>query len=387
MKTPDELRLKLRRQWHNSALRQRRLLEPGQWPLNLSIGRPLPAVMTEDIAAVREHMQRWRKVTKGEVVWQPVNYRSTAEAVQLPVNWMLHSANEWVDAMADESIRQEYLLLSKVIDDVDPLFHNLIIRQRQQLLSRGAEEAIKACEVALQLEPGCAVGRPLRALSIAGCDSKFFERNRTLLVRLLEQRFGSQVIEQGLEQFLAAQDESEHWLLVVPLQAGLLPFAQQRVRSSELAQTPLPGSHLLIVENERSLYQLPPLPGTIAILGAGLNLNWMQAAWIAEKSIAYWGDIDTWGLTMLATARSYQPALTPLLMDKETFESCGKESAVAEPVTASQSAPSMLTEHETALYLYLVGLEKGRLEQEFVPDALVKREMSRWLSELGFSHG
>lgn len=343
--------------------------------------------MTQDIAAVREHMQRWRKVTEGKVDWHPVNYRSTAEAVQLPISWTLHSAGEWIDAMADETIRQEYLLLSTVISAVEPLFHPLIVRQRQQLLSRGAEETIKACEVALQLEPGSAAGRPLRALSFAGCDSKFFERNRTLLGKLLEQRFGQQGMEQGLEHFLGALDESEHWLLVAPLQVGLFPFKQQRVRSSELAQTPLPGTHLLVVENERSLYQLPPLPGTIAILGAGLNLNWMDAAWIREKSLAYWGDIDTWGLTMLATARSHQSALTPLLMDEEIFESCCKESAVVEPVTASQSAPSMLTEHETALYYHLVGLEKGRLEQEFVPDALVKREIARWLSQFGFSHG
>ena len=327
---------------------------------------------------MREHIQRWRKVAQGEVVWQLVNYRSTAEAVQLPVNWILHSAKEWIDAMADEAIRQEYLMLSRVIAAVDPLFHPLIVRQRQQLLSRGADETIKACEVARQLEPDCALGRPLRALSVAACDSKFFERNRNLLLKLLEQRFGQQITQQGLEQFLGAQGESEHWLLVVPLQAGLLRFEQQRIRSSELARTPLPGTHLLIVENERSLYQLPPLLGTIAILGAGLNLSWIGAAWIAEKIIAYWGDIDTWGLTMLAKARSYQPALTPLLMDEKTFASCCTESAVAEPVTAGQSAPCMLTEQEARLYLQLVGLEKGRLEQEFVPDALVKKEISRW---------
>ncbi len=378
MKTPEELRHKLRRQWQNGRLREQRLLDHKVWPVSLSIGKPSPALISSEISAVRKHIELWRKVTTGAIDWQPVNYRSTAEAVQLPLNWVLQSADEWIEAMADTTIRQEYLLLSTILADVDPLFHPLLIRQRQQLLSRCAEETINACEVALQVEPGCAEGKPLRALSVAGCDSKFFERNRTLLGKLLEQRFDQQVIDRGLEFFLGALDESEHWLLVVPLEAGLLPFRQQRVRSSEFAQTPLPGTHLLIVENERSLYQLPSLRGTIAILGAGLNLSWMQADWINNKNIAYWGDIDTWGLSMLATARSYQPTLTPLLMDEETFQSYRKEKAVAEPVTAGESIPSKLTDQEKALYLRLCRSEKGRLEQEFIPDDRVKNEIARW---------
>ena len=34
----------------------------------------------------------------------------------------------------------------------------------------------------------------------------------------------------------------------------------------------------------------------------------------ANKQIAYWGDMDTWELTMLAKARSMQPGLAALLM-------------------------------------------------------------------------
>ncbi|MBL3590715.1 MAG: hypothetical protein JMN24_13080 [gamma proteobacterium endosymbiont of Lamellibrachia anaximandri] len=380
MKKPESLRHKLRRQWQNGKLREQRLLDHKVWPLRLPIGKPSPAQINNEISAVRKHIELWRNVTTGAIDWQLVNYRSTAEAVQLPLNWVLHSTDEWIDAMANETIRQEYLLLSTILAGTDPLFHPLLIRQRQQLLSRGVEETIKACEVVLLLEPGCAEGKPLRTLSIAGCDSKFFERNRTLVGKLLELRFGQQVIEQGLEHFLGALDESEHWLLVAPLEVGLLPFKQQRVRSSELGQTPLPGSHLLIVENERSLYQLPSLPNTIAILGAGLNLSWMQAAWIRNKNIAYWGDIDTWGLSMLATARSYQPTLTPVLMDEQTFEYCNKEKAVAEPVTAGESIPSKLIEQEKALYLRLCRSEKGRLEQEFLPDDLVQNEIACWHS-------
>ncbi len=153
MKTPDALRDKLRGQWRNSGIRRRRLLEQGQWPLILSIGKPAPALVADDIAAVRTHIERWRRVRIGEVRWEAVNYRSLAAAVELPVSWVLHSAGQWVEAMADADIRREYRLLSGVIAAVDPQFHPLIVQQRQQLPARGAEETIRAAPTGARCGP------------------------------------------------------------------------------------------------------------------------------------------------------------------------------------------------------------------------------------------
>ncbi|WP_089724366.1 DUF3322 domain-containing protein [Candidatus Thiosymbion oneisti] len=378
MKTPDALRHKLRDQWHNGGIRRRRLLGQDQWPLILAIGKPAPALMAGDIAAVRTHIERWRRMKIGEVRWEAVSYRSLAAAVELPISWVLHSAKQWVEAMADADIRQEYRLLSGVIAAVNPQFHPLIVQQRQQVLAQGAEETIRVCAVADRLTPGCADGRPLRALSIADCDSKFLERNRPLLTRLLELRFGPAVAQQGLEGFLGALDESEHWLLVAPLEPGLLPFEQLRLRSSELRRSALPGSHLMAVENERSLYQLPPLPGTVAVLGAGLNLSWLQAPWLDDRTLAYWGDLDTWGLSMLAMARLQWPHLMALMMDAATFSALAPRHAVIEPVKADPRPPAGLDAQEQALYRDLYDREKGRLEQEFVPIELVHRVVNRW---------
>lgn len=65
----------------------------------------------------------------------------------------------------------------------------------------------------------------------------------------------------------------------------------------------LPSERVLIVENESCQHQLPSVPNTIAVLGAGFDLSWTEAEWLARKKIAYWGDIDTWGLHFLAKAR------------------------------------------------------------------------------------
>lgn len=378
MKSPAELGQKLARQWQNADLRTERLLQPDGWPIRLPIGKPSARELTERLGRVRQHLDQWRQQSIGEIEWQAQRFRSTAEDIEVPIAWLLRTPSEWVAATADRTIRREYEGLSRLAAKIDNGFHRLIIRRRQLVLDRPEEEVIRAAQLALALTPGCAQGKPLRAISLAGIDSKFFERNRALIIALLDVRYNGQVSDLGLEAFLGAEDEGHHWLLLADLDGGLLPYSQLRVRASELQHAALPGSSMLIVENEQCLHQLPPLANTVAVLGAGLNLVWMQATWLAQKRLAYWGDLDTWGLTMLARARQYQAGLVPLLMNKAVFERCAAGKAVAEPQPAECIPEEGLTKKERQLYGELLTLEQGRLEQEFLPDEVVHQAVMDW---------
>ena len=325
-------------------------------------------------------MQAWRGVAErgvGVVHCQKVKYRDFSDAVSVPVTWELRTPSEWVAATQSGLVKREFQTLSKVVAAADSQFHPLLVRQRRLVLGRPEAEVIRACELACLLEPGCAQGAPLRALALAGIDSKFFERHRSLILKLLDVRFDGTVSELGLEAFLGALSEDDHWLLVADLDGGYLPFTQLRVRDKELASVPLQAERIILVENERCLYHLPKLQGAVAILGAGLNLSWLSASWLTNKRLAYWGDIDTWGLTMLARARLHQPSLTPLLMTRDIFDQHLRRS-VREPMGADSEPPLGLTDLERALYLYLLEVERGRLEQEFLPRALVEREILAW---------
>jgi hypothetical protein len=383
MKSPAELAQRWARQWEIADNREQRLLVAEAWPVSLPIGKPTPTEFMRHTDLVRDHLQRWRAVTIGRVIWESVAFRSGSEPIEVPVKWMLGNPSEWAAACGDPLILQDYERLGRLVSAVNPLFRRSLVRQRQLLQDKPEAEIVKATEVAMTLTPGCGTGRPLRALSVCGIDSKFFERHRGLLIHLLDERFDGQVSELGLEGFLGALDEGEHWLLVAPLSPALLPFAQQRVRARELAATALPASCILIVENESCLHQLPPLPNTIAVLGSGLNLEWMNAIWLKEKRIGYWGDIDTWGLVMLANARSRQPHLEPLLMDREIFDAMGSTLAVSESRPAGEQPPEGLTAPEKDLYLHLRKSEKGRMEQEFLPRERVVAALEDWGSLSG----
>ena len=236
----------------------------------------------------------------------------------------------------------------------------------------------------MRLEPGCAAGIPLRALSHGGIDSKFFERNRSLLTHLLDLRFDGEPSKQGLETFLDAERDTDHWLLVTDLDGELLPFYQQRVRSTELSSRGLSAERLLVVENEKCVHLLPSkLPGTVAVLGTGNNLRWLEATWVSRVSVGYWGDIDTWGLTLLARARAFAPHLQALLMDQETFDRFSNGRAVVEPVKSSESPPESLLEVERRLFHHLLRSYRGRLEQEFLPRETANERILKWQLQVG----
>lgn len=378
MRSPADLSVRLARQWQQGSVRVERLLGPGAWPLKLPIGKPSAYAFSEQTAKVQNHVRAWQNVSIGEVLWESVNYRAGATPVSMPAYWLLRSPSEWVNAAAEADVQAEYANLEHLAANVDHMFHSLLVRQRSLWRDKTLDEVIQVASLATRLDPGCANGRPLRLLREFGVDTKFFERHNRLLTRLLDERFDGEVNERGLIHFLNALDDREHWLLVVPLDRDLLTFRRQRVAASELAQSQLPGTCLLVVENEQCLHLLPPCHDTVAILGAGLNLQWLKSPWLDEKNIAYWGDMDTWGLLMLARARQHQPKLTALMMSQNLFEHYAPRSAVPEPYPAQSEAPTGLSEEETRFYGYLLNQDRGRLEQEFLPAEQVGRSLREW---------
>ena len=390
MKSPQALAARLAQHWNSADWRERQLLgAAAAWPLTLAIGQPDTAVFLNDAAALRCHLQQWRAVEQhglGSVQWQERRYRGSSDAIAVPTHWQLAKPSQCIAAISHfkvpghAQVKSDYARLSTLIAGVErPGFQRLLVRRLVQWRETPTEAVIAAAHTALQLEPGCAQGKPLRALAVQGNDTKFFERHASLLTALLDERFDGEASRQGLVGFLGALPEDDHWLLIAPLSPDLLPFAQMRVRASELLTTPLPDSRILLVENERCLHQLPqPVAHTIAVLGAGLNLGWLAAPWLQGRRVAYWGDLDTWGLHMLATARHHLPHLQALLMDAATF-SAHQHLAVAEPVHAPDSACGMLAPDEATLCIHLRTQQKGRLEQEFVPTNAVHRAVRAWV--------
>lgn len=378
MKSPSEIAARLAKQWQQAFWRVDRLLSPESWPLVVAIGKPTGRQFADQTGLVQAHVQRWRQITVGAVVFQDINFRAAAEPVSLPVQWVLHTPSEWAAATADGDVQQEFALLETLVGSVNQRYWEVLVRERALWRNKSVSEITAAAALADSLTPGMAEGRPLRLLNGLGVDTKFIERNSVLLTRLLDERYDGMVSQQGLSGFLDAPDDKDHWLLVVPLAPGLLPFRRQRITAKELAEVGLPGSRVVVVENEQCEHLLPVMPGTVAILGAGLDVHWLAGEALKTKAVAYWGDMDTWGLLMLARARQALPTITPLMMSEAHFKAFCRDCAVPEPVHA-ELPTSGLTEHEVAFFHFLKAQPQGRLEQEYLPAQDVQSELLGWL--------
>lgn len=382
MRSPADLKQLLRRQWDISPTREARLLGyPGAWPLQLPIGRPSPRILRDHLDDLKRHIAAWRGVKTGEVLWRPIQYRQAAEPINVPLSWILTRPSEWIDAMGDSATKEQFHRLSQIVGATPAIFHSFFVRQRAVWGSKSPAEVIQAARIAMALAPGSAAGLPLRALSIEGSDTKFFERHGSLITALLDLRFDGEASRVGLETFLDAARDGDHWLLVVDLDGSLLPFQKLRVRCRELRHVALPGDRLLIVENESCQHLVPRIPGTVAVFGAGFDLSWMEGEWLRSKRVGYWGDLDTWGLQFLAAARSRLPSLEALLMSAIIYERY-RSFAVPEPVAAAGDVPEGLLEEEAQLYRCLLEAERGRLEQEFLPPGMVHEQIEAWAATL-----
>ncbi len=377
MKTPKDLSNKLARQWQSADHREQRLLQNTK--IELSIGKPPASLLQNSPNTLREHLEKWRDESIGEVKWQEHKFQSAEFPIKIPTHWIISSPSEWIQACKKNQIDKEYQWLSEVIPNIDPVFHRLIIRLSS--IWKIPKETVIQCEkLAMKLTPGIAEGKPVRSICINNIDTKFIENNRNLLIKFLNIRYNNTIVDNNLENFLDASENNEHWVLVLPMDTNLLPFKQLRITTSELETANLPGTHLLIIENEQCRYQLPDtLEQTIVILGAGLDLKWLNNPTFKSKTVAYWGDIDTWGFRMLSIAKSALPNLTTLMMDKDTFLKF-EDKAVTEPEITGNLKRDALALKEINLFNELVTKEDtNRLEQEFIDLNYAKQHIISWI--------
>ena len=187
MKSPQELAARLVQQWSNADWRERQLLGgSGTWPLILPIGQPSTQIFTNNAALLRSHLQQWRNMEQqslGTVKWQERSYRGSNDTIAVPTHWQLSRPSEWLAVIqllkppGHAQIKAEYSRLCSIIAAVEHLgFQRLFVRRLNQWQNVAVNDIKTATRLAMQLEPGCAQGRPLRALAVDGNDSKFYER-------------------------------------------------------------------------------------------------------------------------------------------------------------------------------------------------------------------
>jgi hypothetical protein len=86
------------------------------------------------------------------------------------------------------------------------------------------------------------------------------------------------------------------------------------------AQLDPAASRVFITENEINFLAFPPIQDSMVIFGAGYGFDMLAAAaWLHERTIYYWGDIDTHGFAILNQLRTMFPHVRSVMMDRTTL--------------------------------------------------------------------
>ncbi len=234
----------------------------------------------------------------------------------------------------------------------------------------------------------------LRQVSLAGIDSKFIERHKSLLITLLDLSLPEEEVNK--EAAGSRRFEQRYGFLNKP--------ERIRFRPLDPALTLLPGlecdismttgdfqalgkkpefidslKHVFMTENEINYLSFPPLKNSLVIFGSGYGFSMLaDIDWLRAVDVFYWGDIDTHGFAILDQLRSRIGHVQSLLMDETTLLE-HREFWGAEPVPERRVLHS-LTPDEEHLYLSLVENRYAtslRLEQEQITFSYLIQELNR----------
>ncbi len=220
----------------------------------------------------------------------------------------------------------------------------------------------------------------LRQVDAPGVDTKFIERYRTVLAKMLGVPGGAEAFRTALG--LAGKPGLAR-LRFDPSTLGLPPgITEATLRIDELASLRSAVSRLLIIENEITFLSAPVPEHGIVMWGRGYEAGSPAAlglfADVAERGDAYyWGDLDTHGFAILSRARSHLPGVRSVLMDRDTLLA-HEQRWGAEPAPTNSALPG-LTDAEAELYSDLVTDRLGhavRLEQERIDWAWASRRLA-----------
>ncbi|MFT5505876.1 MAG: hypothetical protein ACI845_003196 [Gammaproteobacteria bacterium] len=377
-----------KREWENPSNLKALLLGKRVFPIKVSLKPPAGRTAISNVDHFRRFIASWQTYPEQKLIeWESRSYRDFSKQ-NVPRNLVIKNIQTLIDYLGG-SARQKSQIWQRNMAPLLSLrgdgIYSVLIKYLVIVESMSEYECNLLRDLCLQLSPEMGVNKYLRALPLVGVDTKFLEINRSIVSDLLDVMYNGELTKAGgLHHWLGCLENPKGWLFVRPLcsmaKSKLGGFPILRLSNDGLMQHELPASNVLIVENVQSGLALPDLEDTVAVFGGGRNIKWMDSDWLKTKKVAYWGDIDSWGLTILSEARSKLPHLTALMMDEKTLQKF--ENRMVNENESIQQCPPLLNGVEQLIFY---GLKSGeykfsRLEQERISSDYIARSFAAWLS-------
>lgn len=357
------LRAQVQKHWDKGLL-LRELAQPGDlFPLRLVLKGPSSADMSARFDVVRAWVRDLQMREKSEVgkgyrlEWRTVRHRVIGS------NSLPDAA--WVDTL-DDALRligktREAARFATMLGETDtriPLLLGWLARYPLKALAL-ANDWSRLLDVATWLQAHPRPGIYLRQLDLPGLHTKFVEGHRAVLAELFDLVLPESAVDQsmtGASRFLPRYGFREKPLRVrfrfLDATQNLLIAGKDQdiaVTQAAFAQINPAASRVFITENEVNFLAFPALADSMVVFGAGYGFDMLaQAQWLHDKTLYYWGDIDTHGFAILDQLRSHLPHAISFLMDEASLLA-HSEHWTDEPAPTLRDLPR-LTPQERAVY-------------------------------------
>ncbi|MDP3178283.1 MAG: DUF2220 family protein [Spirochaetaceae bacterium] len=371
---PEELRLKLRKDWDSgrlpaallraafAALRESDLA----FPLRLRLRGPSSAELGERFEASRSWIAALREAEGRpgySLEWRRVDHRQLGRN-DVPQAAVFDAPEDAVAFIGKKREAARLLELARKIAAAFPSLYPWLLRRPLEALERGAEWPTILGTLAWFREHPRSDRYP-RQIDAPGVHSKFVESRRGLLAELLDLVLDPAAVDAdaaGAAGFARRYGLRDKPALVrfrsldgdLPFgAAGLASVAELSLRAKDFARLFAPGAapyaEIFVTENEVNFLAFPERPGAAIILGAGYGFSQLaDAAWLRDARLRYWGDLDTHGFAILDQFRSGFPDAESFLMDRETL--LEHRALWTDEPKPAKSELRRLTPDEAALY-------------------------------------
>lgn len=330
--TPAHIQAQLLRLWQNGSWLAGTVAGDSLFPLTLPVRQPAAA----QLGVLFDSVRRWiRQLEEGSqsnkgygyvIGWREINHRQLGRN-QLPDSIVISKEADALRLIGKGVQMRRFEQLVALSLQAFPSLRGWL--QRRPLIVLEHADAWPGILAILQWF--VAHPRPqryIRELDIEGVDSKFIETRKALLTELLDQVLPLEAIE--IQAVGARQFEARYGLLSKPalIRFRLLDarhyiggLSDLSVPVAQFAALQTTVTRVFITENEINGLALPQVANSMVIFGGGYGVERLaDIAWLADKKIIYWGDIDTHGYAILDRLRAFLPQARSILMDLATLQ-------------------------------------------------------------------
>jgi len=228
----------------------------------------------------------------------------------------------------------------------------------------------------------------IRELSIKGVDTKFIEKHKNILDKLLMKLLPFAKVDESINSLAHYGFEKKYGLKypqsmvrfrVLDKLLYISGLSDLSVTIEEFHSLHLKCKNIFIVENKITTLSFPSMQESIVIFGSGYGVEVLKGVeWFKEKKIYYWGDIDRDGFAILSQIRGYYPQVESFCMDEKTIKNSVEFSSEDTNKKKSPKELAHLSQEEKIVYNKLLKdsygenfrLEQERIDFEYVKSAL-----------------